>query len=75
MHRGRGRGIRSEELSHGFFKCKKHEKGNPLGFLTTPSTQLKKILPNPQGPPQPTTHGFLTTVHLMIGEKDKHMDI
>ncbi len=29
----------------------KHEKGDPLDFLTTPSTPLKRILlPKPQGP-------------------------
>jgi len=37
----------------------KHEKGDPLDFLTTPSTPLKIIWPIPQGPP-----GFPTTVYL-----------
>ncbi len=43
------RGFRSEKLSHK--DTLKHEKGDPLGFLTTPSTPLKRIWSKPQGPP------------------------
>jgi hypothetical protein len=54
---GGGRGLWSEKLSHK--NSIKHEKVDPLDFLTTPSTPLKRIWPKPQGPPP----GFPTTVH------------
>jgi hypothetical protein len=38
------------------------KKGDPLDFLTTPSTHLKRIWPKPKDPP-----GFPTTVHLCNG--------
>jgi hypothetical protein len=41
-------------------------KGDPLDFLVTPSTPLKRIRPKPQGPPPPW---FPTTVHLRMHER------
>jgi len=54
---GRERGVRFEKLWHK--NSKKHEKGDLLDFLTTPSTTLKFGQKNPRKPP-----GFPTTVHL-----------
>jgi hypothetical protein len=46
---GGGGGVRPENLSHK--NAIKHDKGDPLDFLTTPSIPLKRIWPKPQGPP------------------------
>jgi hypothetical protein len=46
-----GEGVRLEKFDN---KNEiKHEKGDPVDFLTTPSTPLKKIYPKSQGPPPP----------------------
>jgi hypothetical protein len=59
MHTGRGgRGKVRKIITKNAIT---HEKGDPLDFLTAPSTSLKRIWPKPQGPPPP---GFPTTVHL-----------
>ena len=49
VDRGDREGVRFKKFGH---KNKtKHEKGAPLDFLTTPSTNLKRIRPKPQGRP------------------------
>jgi hypothetical protein len=52
-HRGAG-GRRGFKGSKFFHKNEiKHEKADPLDFLTTPSTPLKRIWPKPLVPPPP----------------------
>jgi hypothetical protein len=48
-HRGGGAGVRSEKLSHN--NAIKHERGDPLDFLTTHSTPPKNNFAKTPRPP------------------------
>jgi hypothetical protein len=52
MHIG-GRGREGYVKKFGHKNAIKHEKGDHLDFLTTQSTRLKRIWPQPKRPPPP----------------------